>query len=569
MVVILPQRRKSKYLLLLLLVSLGWLALLSKAASDTLNYTRYTTYPDYCSTPKQMENRSIPPLREDVKSGETRLVHVTSVIRHGARTPLGHHTCWGGYWESPDTGVWDCRLRTLVATPPPIIIQAEEGLHPEQVDAATFLFEKKYDGLVEPDGTIGNVLNGTCSTGQLLLKGYEQSLLNGIYLRKAYLYDPNQATNHSERMRLLPQTYQAWSVRFRTDDDQRTLMSGQVLLRGMFGEDLANEPLISLHTADKSRDILSVSVKLCPRLLDLQAQAQESAEFQAFIHSKEAQLLRLLMKTELCRVLDHPLACLMTTICNDLPLPEVVDDFVAGQKSGDRLSKFDIYGTNRFQRLYDYDVKNSIFDLRYNDSAFAKLAMGPLWSEILEPIDIVTDKPDDDYSITRFSLFSAHDSTLSSLMSSLGPLVWNETDWPAFGSMMVLEVHEIVGGGHIDRTIFKSNNAFRLIYNGRVLTNTIDGCDQHADLCDWSVLRERLRPFAMKSRSCASDMIPIAGDPVAILKIQALFLITTPEGILLLVAVVLLSGFVGCVLMWWHLLGRVQPGRYNATTMLD
>jgi ubiquitin-like domain-containing CTD phosphatase 1 len=50
-------------------------------------YTKYDSYPQYCSTPDEMDARSIPPLQNDYSYGETRLLHVTALIRHGARTP--------------------------------------------------------------------------------------------------------------------------------------------------------------------------------------------------------------------------------------------------------------------------------------------------------------------------------------------------------------------------------------------------------------------------------------------------------------------------------------------------
>ena len=64
---------------------------------------------------------------------------------------------------------------------------------------------------------------------------------------------------------------------------------------------------------------------------------------------------------------------------------------------------------------------------RYNDSELSKMDMGPLWAEITE-------------SAESFSLFSGHDSTIYPLMASLGEKVWNATDFPAYASMMLIEV---------------------------------------------------------------------------------------------------------------------------------
>ena len=52
---------------------------------------------------------------------------------------------------------------------------------------------------------------------------------------------------------------------------------------------------------------------------------------------------------------------------------------------------------------------------------------------------------DDDanvYSVNapRLSIFSGHDDTLMPLLASLGPNLWNETDFPPYASMLLLEV---------------------------------------------------------------------------------------------------------------------------------
>src|SRR5687768_7877792 len=111
---------------ILLLVFVG-----AAHGSDTTDptswYTRYPAYPPYCSTPTEMATRTIPPLPvDDVRQGETRIVHVTAVIRHGARTPYSPNlNCWNGFWESTETGVWDCNLTTILAPPSPSHVREE------------------------------------------------------------------------------------------------------------------------------------------------------------------------------------------------------------------------------------------------------------------------------------------------------------------------------------------------------------------------------------------------------------------------------------------------------------
>ena len=276
-----------------------------------------------------MATRSIPPLEQNPKAPETRLIHVSAVIRHGARTPYtSKQECWAGYWESRSSH-WDCDLTTMLAPPSPMRIQDEEDNldynYADEDGFAMFLFEKEYDALKEP---LENELGGTCQVGQLLLRGYEQELRNGKFLREAYLYDGSDPYEHDERMRLLDTSFTMgapWAtdkLYYRADDDQRTLMSGQVLLRGMLGEEVeasfqrsGKYPVIPLHTADRGRDILDANEHVCPKLTSIKEKAEKSAEYQAFNTSQLANELRDFKVKELGKTVtsDFMLDCLMVS----------------------------------------------------------------------------------------------------------------------------------------------------------------------------------------------------------------------------------------------------------------
>jgi hypothetical protein len=307
-----------------------------------------------------MKTRQIPPLpplkninnKDDAATTQdSKLVQVTAIIRHGARTPWGgDHACWDGYWTNPETGVWDCELTTMTSPPPPPVVEEEEEGQPEQASAgadAMFLFEKRYDALQNPP-RLSNELNGTCQRGQLLLRGYDQELANGQHLRNAYAFYGQQGDDQGaaadKRMRLFDLTdmnpkdglpYAEPNLRFRADDDQRTLMSGQVLLRGLFGEEFAKhsetlgeDPIIPLHTADRSRDVLGLEQRMCPRLNEIAIQAEQSTEFKALNNSREAITIRNMMERELGGdFLDAAIDCLMTVMCTDRPLPDILNDY--------------------------------------------------------------------------------------------------------------------------------------------------------------------------------------------------------------------------------------------------
>mmetsp|Transcript_2565 Transcript_2565/g.4133 ORF Transcript_2565/g.4133 Transcript_2565/m.4133 type:complete len:601 (-) Transcript_2565:128-1930(-) len=569
-------------MMMLSFASLLILPLLSTAHTTADWYQRYDAYPPYCSIPEEMNKRTIPPLRPNVHLGDSRLAHVTAVIRHGARTPWSANiNCWDGYWEEgSDTAVWNCGLTTFLAPPTPRVVDEEEGIYASETDAM-FLFEKKYDALSYPQH---NELNGTCQRGQLLLQGYDQELTNGEQLREAYVYD-GKTMNHDIKLRLLDlsdkinRPYDEPILKYRADDDQRTLMSGQILLRGLFGtefiEHLKNtgqHPVIPLHVADRSEDVLAPYGLNCPRLLELEETAEKSMEFKAFNNSKEAKTLYRFIEHQLGSLGD-PLECLMTTICTDRILPDAVNDYTQSRRElhshsggdGDDDDDDDHhhkYGTELFERLTKFDTQRAVFPYIYNDGEYSKVAMGPLWAEIFEAIEpIVNGGSDRGLSDNKLHVVSGHDTTLVPLLASLG--IWNVEMWPAYASMMLLEVHELIDG-KTDRTVYPTPFAFRLIFNGEVWTDKVKGCHKDHDLCDFQVLRQIVEPFALRDRECA-----LTNTKQSSLSIQrAQGLLTSPGGIFMFLLLICVSAGLGAFGMLWYLKrgsGRIYRSVYDGT----
>eukprot|EP00547_Thalassionema_nitzschioides_P006642 CAMPEP_0194217684 /NCGR_PEP_ID=MMETSP0156-20130528/21979_1 /TAXON_ID=33649 /ORGANISM="Thalassionema nitzschioides, Strain L26-B" /LENGTH=583 /DNA_ID=CAMNT_0038946799 /DNA_START=48 /DNA_END=1799 /DNA_ORIENTATION=- len=492
--------------LILMLVGLTTMT----ATAHTTNpywYQRYPAYPPYCSIPSEMNRRSIPPLRPNVHVGDSRLAHVTAVIRHGARTPWsGQMQCWDNYNE-----IWDCDLTTFLSPPSPRTVDEEEqnGDSGSSSDAM-FLFEKRYDALLFPQE---NELGGTCQKGQLLLRGYDQELVNGQYLRNAYVFDGSNM-EHDITMRLLDlkadiRPYDEPTLRYRSDDDQRTLMSGQVLLRGMFGTEFVQQtkvnygqsPIIPLHVADRSRDVLNPNHDECPALDDLYETAMASSDFKALNTSTEFRHLYTMIEKELgVKEMTSPLECLMTTICTDRTLPDILDDYER-KPTNKTAAKWEAsYANNRFERLMKLGTQVEVFPFLHNDATYSKLAMGPLWAEILDKILPIIDRGDRGAARNKLHVISGHDTTLIPLLASLG--IWGLDKWPPYASMFLLELHEFIDG-RTDKDFYPSYYGFRLVFNGQVLTDQITGCPEGHDICDFGVLRNLLQPFAKRDgRMC-------------------------------------------------------------------
>jgi len=77
----------------------------------------------------------------------------------------------------------------------------------------------------------------------------------------------------------------------------------------------------------------------------------------------------------------------MTTICTDLSLPNIIDDFKRPEGIDENSGRLrDTYGENLFERLANYSIRRYTYVTRYNDAAYAKLGIAPLWAEILKKV---------------------------------------------------------------------------------------------------------------------------------------------------------------------------------------
>ena len=429
-------------------------------------------------------------------TGETRIVHVTTIVRHGARTPVLNldEQCWEGFWENPDTGVWNCSL--ILGMVPPS--------HQDTVSSA--VFDKTYDALMEQQSQpqhdhLSNRLHGTCQSGQLLEQGFDQHVFVGQLLRSAYAYDSNNY-DHDIQMRLLDlnaQNQHPWEepqVHLRADDEQRTLLSGEILLRSLFAQELEkaaskkSAPVhIPIHTADYERDILSVNERICPRLAQLRESFEQSSAYASFQTSKEVKELHNFMTNKLKASTEMDIVgCIMPTICTDRPLHDAFE-----------YDKDDTNNNNMlFDRMVDYGYQKWNLHLLHNNAEYAKLASAPLWNEIMNNIHPIVSAKDDEIPNKKMAIISGHDDTISPIMASLG--IWNATSWPPYASMLLMELHELVDED--DRSIFPSKFAFRIVYNGNILTNHMKGCPQDSELCDIQILTDLVSSFAGAERNC-------------------------------------------------------------------
>ena len=477
---------------------LVWLIPAVSTTSPAEWYTRYPAYHPYCSTREDMKTRGIPEVADDPRLGESRLLHASVIVRHGARTPWTALDCWEGYVPK-----WDCNLTTYLATPPPQRIKQEEGYVSPDGQSSVVLFEKRYDALQDEGDNLSNILNGTCQQGQLILAGYEQELQNGQFLRQAYVFDSkSSSSNHNARMKLLDTAESVdtlfQQLYYRVDDDQRTLMSGQVVLRGLLGPEMIDfweknngkHPVLPLHTADRKVDIMDPNEGNCERLQEIRERYRNSAEYQTFVQSNETKLLEKFWKDVLGRKLDaandpynNVLDCLFTTMCTDRELPEALNDYDGNYTNlrhlQDDLDENNItdaedsgsddergssdedasggYGKHLFQRFYRYGTKPYALVYEANNAEYSKLGMAPLWARIMSQIYAVTNEATNDCcpplegEPAKLALYAGHDTTIMPILASLGPGVW-DGEWPPYALSLELRVSIDLQWRNFDRS---------------------------------------------------------------------------------------------------------------------
>jgi 2-phosphoxylose phosphatase len=295
--------------------------------------------PDYCS--KDMSERAIPPLDPESSTG-MRLKQVQVLIRHGARTPYTAHVCWKGYniqWNN-------CNVSEIMeASPSRFTSPVSEDGHG---DGPYWRFRKVYDAYP-------NQLGGNCLTGQLISEGYDQEIQNGQLLRGAYIGSGDLHLFNTSVWEELDHQ----RIYFRSDDEQRTLMSGQILVHALF--DLKMTEIIDWHTGDYLLDTLSPNPTLCPVLNEI-----------TFFAEQERQQLFMLDEKNLEKRLEEVFGslstgdwswrylqdCLMTTLCTGK------NSNLPSNLTQELLDK----AINHMERSYG-------FKSLWNHSEFSKLAM--------------------------------------------------------------------------------------------------------------------------------------------------------------------------------------------------
>jgi hypothetical protein len=243
-------------------------------------------------------------------------------------------------------------------------------------------------------------------------------------------------------------------------------------------------------------------------------------------------------------------------MCTDRPIPDEINDYRPIDRPIEHnvSSKWiAIYGTDMLRRLHDFEAQMYNYIVTADRSEYAKLAMQPMWSEIM--MKMYPHIQSDSIGLNKLALFSGHDTTIIPLLASLG--VWNDTAWPPYASMVIIELHEMNVDGNTDRKIFPSKFAFRLIYNGLVITPQMESCEPDLELCNVEILLNQLS----RERNCVrkhDDEVPYIDDIARTKEIVA-----TTDGLVYFLLVVSISAASGGMLVYLYFVKCFPKQHYN------
>ena len=106
------------------------------------------------------------------------------------------------------------------------------------------------------------------------------------------------------------------------------------------------------------------------------------------------------------------------------------------------------------------------------------------------------------------------------------------------------QIHELIDG-RSNPHIYTSNFAFRLLYNGKILTPQIDGCHEQYELCDIINLKSKLDPIAKRDQDCLVSSSQGTKQDAYFADEEPYLSLSTIRGVVFFVTLVLFCGFVG------------------------
>ena len=298
------------------------------------------------------------------------------VTRHGDRTPV--YT-----YDIPNDSVeWNCTLNLQVSDSSSV-----------QPAVPTRIFQKQYMRGRE-------LLAGNCMLGQLTERGATQHQGVGAHMKALYI----------DKLGFLSPSLDASELSLRSTDVERTLLSAYNLIRGMYPD--SGEQVLPIMTIDDALDNGSPNTGLCPALKTVYAAARNSSAYQKFYQENLGPLA-----IKYGALWNRSLTGLDFNALNDISRAR----FCHGYEAPTDWTMDDLATLWHAQCVLDNMEVESFDAQRFGSGSY----MQDILASFNEP--------------QKFQLFSAHDSTLRSLLYAMIEEPGDTLSWPAYASHFTME----------------------------------------------------------------------------------------------------------------------------------
>ncbi|KAJ1916527.1 hypothetical protein H4219_003742 [Mycoemilia scoparia] len=424
---------------------------------------------DYCEAPFPVPSEYKPVPKADLK-------FVQMIFRHGDRTaitmmPKEEHE-WNVCNHNLDTNIYS---------------EANEHHHlPRNYGVS---LQQRINMPSGPRSFAHAMYKGNCVPGQLTDKGKEMQVRLGKSIRSIYV----------DNLKFLAPNYQTGSIHLRSTHVWRTKNSAQSLISGLYpAGHWPPNTYLPLNTNPEYIETMYPNLPVCPPIRKLIGKLYNETVWRKFTKSQQPfeKRLRQFTGTEESHLYPeikswhHWLDIMQTRKCHKKALP-----CKANPKTGKRdLAEKDggmLCATPEDAEKAVINSSYNIFHMKRDGEhaeAYLRLAAGSFFNDLMTELESVvsslTTSPGNSTAPAgqhcrlrsrghKFSMYSAHDDTVSSVLGMLKADDKNMA-WPPYSSNMLIELWRKQSGDFV----------VRAIYNGQVLTLKpgnqwcdLNGCD--------------------------------------------------------------------------------------------
>lgn len=374
-----------------------------------------------------------PPHKHALPVSDANLVSIALFLRHGLRTPYDSHY----YISRSELGNWICDSEDSEAPRNHFSIYPNDG---SQSKISRRYFNQLDANLVE--------YPPNCQAGDLLVQGMKQLYDLGEFYQQYLIHE----------LRFLPRIIHPEYMELRSSYVERTFRSGESFMAGFYPPAIPNEQ-ITFTTGSDSSDYLTTDPSFCSNLQkDCDTFGNSEAlkkriEENRLIYSKIYEALNITYTSSNWMFLGDFLSLLY---CTDQKFPSSIENLVTDE----------IFNRTQQDLAFYY---YGCFNVRKG------VASAPIFRDLFRMLE-------EKDSQKRFFLFSAHDTTLMSILSTFGI---TDNAVPTFGSHLALEIWENS----------KGVKYVRIVMNGEEIV--ID--DNGKTLMEYKAFKEKLVNIGMNN----------------------------------------------------------------------